>query len=74
MYLGSSPAAAPYVVSSKVSTVFYFVYLLLVIPGLGAMSNELLKEAEVAVKEKGEELSASFRVKRPLSITRTPYR
>lgn len=45
MYLGSSPASAPYVVSSKVSTVFYFVYLLLLVPGLNLLSHKLLRVA-----------------------------
>jgi len=34
MFLGCNPAAAPYVVSSKVFTVLYFAYFLVVLPGL----------------------------------------
>ena len=55
MYLGSSPAAAPYVISSKVSTGIYFGYFLIVLPLLAYLSKEVL--AEVEKKEAAVKLS-----------------
>lgn len=46
IYLGSSPAAAPYVVSSKVSTGVYFGYFLLILPLLAFLNKAVLAEAE----------------------------
>ena len=46
IYLGSSPAAAPYVISSKASTGIYFGYFLIVLPLLAFLNKEVLAEAE----------------------------
>lgn len=46
IYLGSSPAAAPYVISSKASTGIYFGYFLLVLPLLAYLNSEVLAEVE----------------------------
>jgi hypothetical protein len=43
MYLGSNPAAAPYVLSSKFFTISYFAYFLLVLPILSAADAEAIK-------------------------------
>jgi hypothetical protein len=47
IYLGSSPAAAPYIISSKSSTGIYFGYFLVVLPLLALLNTEVLEEAEV---------------------------
>lgn len=56
--LGSSPAAAPYVISSKAATGIYFGYFIIVLPLLAFLGNEVL-----AASEKTEV--------KPLSITPT---
>lgn len=37
MFLGSRGAAAPYVVASKIATLAYFLYFLVVLPGVAAL-------------------------------------
>jgi ubiquinol-cytochrome c reductase cytochrome b subunit len=43
MFLGSRAAAAPYVGASKLFTVLYFAYFLVLLPGLARMSELLVK-------------------------------
>lgn len=59
MFLGMSAAEAPFVMASKLFTVLYFVYFLLVLPLLNWFTRQLLEEKEVIVeKTEDEELTA----------------
>jgi len=42
MFLGSRAAAAPYVITSKVFTILYFAYFLLVLPLVGLLGQSLV--------------------------------
>jgi hypothetical protein len=45
MFLGSRAAAAPYVVTSKIFTILYFAYFLLVLPLVGYLGQALVTSA-----------------------------
>jgi ubiquinol-cytochrome c reductase cytochrome b/c1 subunit len=69
IYLGSSPAAAPYVLSSKASTGIYFGYFLIVLPLLAYLGTAVLAEVEKGeAKADSAELSST-----PLSNTTPIY-
>ena len=69
IYLGSSPAAAPYVLSSKASTGIYFGYFLIVLPLLAYLGAAVLAEVEKSeAKADSAELSSA-----PLSNTAPIY-
>lgn len=44
IFLGSNPAAAPYVLSSKIFTICYFLYFLVLVPVTSAKSLFLIKK------------------------------
>jgi len=44
MFLGSQVAAAPFVVCSKISTLIYFAYFMMVKPSLGYFENTILSK------------------------------
>ena len=54
MFLGSRAAAAPYVVASKVFTVAYFAYFLVVVPFLITLSQGLFETPIRRVLSRGE--------------------
>jgi hypothetical protein len=57
MFLGGQPAAAPFVICSKIFTVTYFSYLILLIPLMNLMNdltfgtNDLLKCDHIKLSE-----------------------
>jgi cytochrome c oxidase assembly factor CtaG len=50
MFLGSRAAAEPYVHASKLFTVLYFVYFLIVLPMLAFYSSHLVESKQVPAR------------------------
>lgn len=51
LFLGGKPAAAPYVLASKIFTVLYFAYFIVIIPLIPTLEKFLLEKEDLSIKE-----------------------
>ena len=60
MFLGSRAAAAPYVIASKLFTVLYFAYFLLILPALAVIGEILTKNAGLNARKQPPAVTTLF--------------